>query len=828
MAGGGGGIYVSGPNIAVLPGWRIGLLLALFFVIASAYVFGVSWLEAYFKRTGKRGLRSVLVQLNTELLVLGLISLLLVSFEEYFLKICIPCSGSNCYWGCSVPNTTEAGSSQAVEVSESNEEAVTQSVTCVEVEEVCPAGSEPFWSSAAIIQAHILIFTIAVVHLFYAAFSMTLCIWCIRRWKKYEIQAKDDSEMAPLESRFIPKGTDNVFTHWMKCLVSTFTYRVNYPLYAALRRLFIERLDLERDFDFNSFLVESMEDSFAEILEMTLVLWGVLLFWIMVPFIAYARVWLTGVGLIIVIVVAVKMQDIITELALDAYKKYGNKSFAVLSGRGVSRGLVKLGSFPPVDYYDEYSDREEERTGAALQQEIIVSSADTVVVESEGNTGAAVVGSASFQRSSLNGPSKSMSLKAPAVGSVSRTRSHAVRFGSMRSVDDSDNDSVDEDEGSGEGSGDGQPTSLGMPRSLTSPPQSPFEGDSRVAQEDLESGDNAEKSNRVPSDNMGAQVSSWWSRSSLWCGSLLKSGGRAMCSRCPGWLQCAGIRKGQEKKKKKGGLAAPAFQRSYSFSTAYKGKDAATLFWFGKPKLVMHLVQFVYFENSLSIATVIFSAWQSLGFDYINGGGGWALLGPVLGVNVFVVLFLSIAALPIYALTTAAGSHTAATVIKLALKQNAIDLQTAEALHDTLMANRRSEGPPRSKQQGGETQVSADVDAIAAAENLVRTSAILSPNLARTSGQPSLQRPSKQASGDAAAVSRVVDSMYAKQITRYLERVSATSAGKDSAATQSLPAMGQRPGSTQQSPPRMEFKQLSTLLSMGGLDEPSEPGEFHE
>lgn len=75
-----GGTYV-GPSMTELPGWRVGILFALFSLITLIWGKGVRALDRHFRRKGKRGLRHVLRALQEELLALGVTSLVLVAFE---------------------------------------------------------------------------------------------------------------------------------------------------------------------------------------------------------------------------------------------------------------------------------------------------------------------------------------------------------------------------------------------------------------------------------------------------------------------------------------------------------------------------------------------------------------------------------------------------------------------------------------------------------------------------------------------------------------------------------------------------------------------------
>lgn len=129
-------------------------------------------------------------RLQGELLVLGLLSLLLVAFEPYLLRICIPCSGS-CSWDCPAPSegggASNSNSSAAGDGGHRrlhglaaataallgaggggasgtsgwaagsgrlllSSDAALDAYSCYQASETCGLGSEPFWSQLAIIQ----------------------------------------------------------------------------------------------------------------------------------------------------------------------------------------------------------------------------------------------------------------------------------------------------------------------------------------------------------------------------------------------------------------------------------------------------------------------------------------------------------------------------------------------------------------------------------------------------------------------------------------------------------------------------------------------------
>ena len=140
-----------------------------------------------------------------------------------------------------------------------------------------------------------LLFLIALVQICYACASMLLCGWKLRQWRHYERGAVA-APLGPLSSRLLPRPGDNAVTHALRCTASMLTGAppaallcwagpgraaaqahwggvtchappcphshthpclafppkadsVNAEVYCALRRLFIERLDVPPDFE---------------------------------------------------------------------------------------------------------------------------------------------------------------------------------------------------------------------------------------------------------------------------------------------------------------------------------------------------------------------------------------------------------------------------------------------------------------------------------------------------------------------------------------------------------------------------------------------------
>ncbi|XP_026663765.2 MLO-like protein 1 isoform X2 [Phoenix dactylifera] len=83
-------------------------------------------------------------------------------------------------------------------------------------------------------------------------------------------------------------------------------------------------------------------------------------------------------------------------------------------------------------------------------------------------------------------------------------------------------------------------------------------------------------------------------------------------------------------------------------------KPSDNLFWFQRPRLILILIHFLLFLNSLEIA-LFFWIWITFGFDScINGSVGFNIARLVIGVTV--QLLCSYSTLPLYAIITQMGT----------------------------------------------------------------------------------------------------------------------------------------------------------------------------
>ncbi|XP_047312048.1 MLO-like protein 8 [Impatiens glandulifera] len=126
-------------------------------------------------------------------------------------------------------------------------------------------------------------------------------------------------------------------------------------------------------------------------------------------------------------------------------------------------------------------------------------------------------------------------------------------------------------------------------------------------------------------------------------------------------------------------------------------------FWFGRPRLVLHLIHFTLFQNAFQI-TYFLWIWYEFGItSCFHNNLELVIAKIVIGVG---VLFLcSYITLPLYSLIAQMGSH---------MKKTIFDEQTSRALKNWQMAakkkqNRGSKSPTRTLGEGSEFSVRSPV-----------------------------------------------------------------------------------------------------------------------
>jgi len=107
--------------------------------------------------------------------------------------------------------------------------------------------------------------------------------------------------------------------------------------------------------------------------------------------------------------------------------------------------------------------------------------------------------------------------------------------------------------------------------------------------------------------------------------------------------------------------------------------DSKNYFWRGKPQILLTIFQYVLFENAMSLAMLIFSAWQDP--DWLSQNANVQANASVLlfVVDIIVLLHSAYFILPVYAISSVVGTHCSMSLVEYAKKMGISNERAVEA-----------------------------------------------------------------------------------------------------------------------------------------------------
>eukprot|EP01025_Chloroclados_australasicus_P056546 TRINITY_DN700_c0_g1_i11.p1 TRINITY_DN700_c0_g1~~TRINITY_DN700_c0_g1_i11.p1 ORF type:complete len:666 (-),score=84.88 TRINITY_DN700_c0_g1_i11:920-2917(-) len=523
-----------GADLDETPRWRLSVLFMVIVVLSLVGHIGLHSLEEYFRKQKRKGLKHTLQSLKDELFALGLITLLLITLQDQLVKICVP-GGDDKYGGYDKYSDYP----QPPDYPKGNRKLLAGTGGDFE----CASGKESLWSITVLHEIHILIFIIAVVHLVQAAFSMVIAELRVRRWKKYEDAPNHD--MVPLKRKGGIKAKGSWVALWAQAFFMQFIDSVDRPIYLAIRRLFIEKMELDDNFNFHNFVVDSMEEDFAKLVEFQWIMWLIAAIYILIPWQAWSVIWLPCVFLLAMLIVGAKLQAVAIQLASLAYTHY-TPHFIAYEDRSQRSNFLKRSSRSLNNILALYnSTKDQDKQPSPKEEDIEIQ-------------------------------------KAPQT-----TASQPPKLNTISVIEP-------------------KQTKRTKPEKQLS----------------FELGDQPESTSPKP----------------------------------------------QAKSDKKGKVQ----RRSSSHVAEYLSqakllKDSSSFFWFGKPKLMARLFQYVYFQSGLIIALLILDEWRGQQINHLSGHAVYVIM---IGVNLLVLLHASLFVIPSYGITVAAGAYNPDNLFKKAIKRN--------------------------------------------------------------------------------------------------------------------------------------------------------------
>ncbi|KAK7283468.1 hypothetical protein RIF29_13008 [Crotalaria pallida] len=315
------------------PTWAVAAVCAVFVIVSVLIEHGIHSLEKWFHKRHKKAMSEALEKIKAELMLLGFISLLLTFGTNYIAKICIPVSIGDSMLPCKkVKNNDDSKHKRRLLSFDDNVTWRRVLATTTSADDHCSKkGKVPLISQSGVHQLHIFIFVLAVFHIFYSVMTMVLARAKMNKWKAWE------AETSSLEYQFSNDPARFRFAHqtsfvkqhsgwsrmpgirWIVAFFRQFFASVTKVDYMTMRHGFINaHFAANSKFDFHKYIKRSMEDDFKVVLGISLPLWAfAIIFMLTNVYKWYTLTWLALAPLVILLLVGMKLELIIMEMAQE-------------------------------------------------------------------------------------------------------------------------------------------------------------------------------------------------------------------------------------------------------------------------------------------------------------------------------------------------------------------------------------------------------------------------------------------------------------------------------------------------------------------------------
>ncbi|KAF7829070.1 MLO-like protein 10 [Senna tora] len=318
------------------PTWAVAVVCTFFILISIVLEKSIHGIGTWLVEKPKKALLEALEKLKSELMVLGFISLLLTFGQTYIVKICLSSKLADSMLPCPHDGANDSSSSEE----ENHRKLLSlerRYLSSDSTSNSCKAGHEPLVSGDGLHQLHILIFFLAVIHVFYSAIAMILVRLKIRGWKAWEEETSShDYEFSNDPARFrLTHETSFVRLHantwagipiffYISCFFRQFYKSVSRTDYQTLRNGFIAvHLSPGSKFNFRKYLKRSMEDDFKVVVGVSPVLWASFVCFLVVNVSGWnTLLWASLIPPIIILAIGTKLQMILSKMANDIIEKH--------------------------------------------------------------------------------------------------------------------------------------------------------------------------------------------------------------------------------------------------------------------------------------------------------------------------------------------------------------------------------------------------------------------------------------------------------------------------------------------------------------------------
>ncbi|XP_020262248.1 LOW QUALITY PROTEIN: MLO protein homolog 1-like [Asparagus officinalis] len=320
------------------PSWAVALVCLVMVVISMLMEHGIHKLDSQHHKHHNKAMSEALEKIKAELMLLGFISLLLTLGQDQISKICIPAKAGNVMLPCKQSdNCCHDDNNNRRKLLSCDDEGHWRRVLAEAVIDHCSKYNDkvPLISKKGMHQLHIFIFVVAIFHVLYSVLTMALGKAKIKKWKAWE------AETASLKYQFTNDPARFRFSHqtsfvkrhfgmsstpgirWILAYFRQFFASVTKVDYLTMCHGFINaHLSPNSKFDFHKYIKRSLEYDFKIIVGISFTEWLMAINMMLLDvYKCYVLVWISFVPLTVLLLVGMKLEIIIMEMAHQIQNK---------------------------------------------------------------------------------------------------------------------------------------------------------------------------------------------------------------------------------------------------------------------------------------------------------------------------------------------------------------------------------------------------------------------------------------------------------------------------------------------------------------------------
>ncbi|KAL8245484.1 hypothetical protein R6Q59_011742 [Mikania micrantha] len=341
---------IAAHSLQNTPTWAVATVCFVFIFLGLLieHLFNIT--SRWLKEHRKTAMYEAVEKLKSVLMLLGLMSLILVTTQKTIAKICVPNKVAYTMLPCEKKpketlQTTQAyqlhyGASPGFESQPFEDNMVrpeyrllasVSNTSSNSTGHCASKGMTSFISEGGVNQLNTFICVLAIMQIVYTVVTMTLGRAKMRSWKVWEQETQTIEYMVandPNRFRFTRQTTfgrrhindpiNTTILLWIKCFFRQFFHSVVKVDYFTLRHGFISaHLSSNNYFNFRKYIQRSLEDDFKVVVGISPLMWFLLIIFMLIDVHGWHMyLWVAMLPLVIVLVLGTKLQVIVARMAL--------------------------------------------------------------------------------------------------------------------------------------------------------------------------------------------------------------------------------------------------------------------------------------------------------------------------------------------------------------------------------------------------------------------------------------------------------------------------------------------------------------------------------